>query len=806
MDTFSIKQFKNPRSEFYPGYFWIMNVPLTKENLIEMLRDMNAHGAKSICIHPSPKGWAKGSLATPDYMTPEYLELMAAVHDEAARLGMHSYFYDEGGFPSGTALGEVFASDPERFRPWYVAKDPKTGKYAILQSDTLDTYPREDYPNLLAKGIGERFIECSHEKLKTALKRHFGKTVLYTFDDEPRIRGFIEKNVLGWSADFSEEFQRRKGYSLEPFFADVARTPSKRDTKEMLQHRVDYFDVRSQLYVERFLEPMKVWARKNGLGSGGHFGGEHEPQGNYYYGYGHIMRALRAMDLPGVDVIWRQLYPETLPKRKAVYVNPRKRDPVNTLPKDAPFTKYASSVARQAGHGNVLSEDFAAYGAGLTPQIMKWVIDHQLVRGANHFVFSNIPHGYFGHFLPAGCRPKFGKYHPFWDWFDMIHSYAARMASLLHMGTPVVDTLVYYDIRSIWCGGETMKKAAEAHLSISATLLAHQVDFDFADDDALETATISGGRLVVGKMSYATLVIPSMEWMTPKAIQTVETFRRAGGKVLNMGQLKKVASTVKVTPETPALRVTKRQAGKTTIYFLTNDGPREISCTLNIPEEGEVQLFDGWTGKRYTIPRNGKRLPWHLAPFGSVALVINAGEPADGIYQDFRKGKKKIVLDKGWTLQPVRQCRFDKETYAIVPVSAKPVPVSLGDWRNTLGAWFSGEGIYRVEFESTSDAPAVLTLGKLCYVSEAILNGKSLGRSFSDPAEFSTDGVLRKGRNCLEIRVVNTPANSVLEPELIKHWDETYPPSVYQEMNRAFERESLESGLFGPVEIRFPAL
>ena len=806
MDRFSIEKFCHPAAEFYPGYFWVLNAPMTKESLLEMLRDMNAHGAKSICIHPSPKRWSANSEAEPDYLTPEYLKLMKAVHAEAEKLGMHSYYYDEGGFPSGTAVGEVVASDPARFSRKLVERDSKTGKYVIKSEypgDYSYFYPPKGYPNLLEKGIGERFIKLSHEKLKTALGKFFRKTILYTFDDEAAVPGFFSGHVLGWCSDFGEEFFKRKGYRIESYFSEVARTPSRRDTPEALRHRVDYFDVRSQLFVERYWMPIREWSRANGLGSGGHLGGEHAPEGNLLYGYGHIMRSLRTMDLPGVDMIWRQIYPETLPKRKTVIVNPRRLDPVNTKAKDAPYTKYASSVARQAGHCNVLTEDFAAYGAGLTPQAMKCLIDHQLVRGANHFVFSNIPQGYHGKQLSAGCRPKFGKYHPFWDWFDMIHSYIARTASLLRMGRPEVNTLVYYDIRSIWCGSETMRKAVADHFAVSAELLRRQVDFDFADDDALAEARISGKTITVGKMTYHTLVIPSMQWMAPEAVKVVNRFRRAGGQILGVDELQKAQPTLKVTPNCPTLRVTKRKFGETAIYFINNEGPRQVCCTLTIPEHGEIQRFDGWSGRRYRVKRKGSAVPWTFPPYGSVALVVNPGQPADGEDNDFRPGRQTLVLDKGWTLRPVRMCRFDRDDYAIVPLKKRAVPVKLGDWRGVLGQWFSGEGLYRVEFESPSDAPALLCLGQVNYVSEAILNGQSLGRSFSDPAEFLTKGVLKKGRNILEIRVVNTPANSVLDPAVVKYWKDHYPPSVYQEMNYAFERESLESGLFGPVVLRF---
>ena len=806
--SFSIKKFQAPSAEFYPGYFWILDTPMTEENMLAMLHDMNDHKARSICMHPSPKGWASVTHAEPHYMTPEYLQLMEKVYAEADKLGMHNYLYDEGGYPSGTALGAVVASDPERFARQYFVPDKKSGRYIFYREPLTKPMPhsRPGYPNLMEKGAGERFIELSHEKLKTVAGKFFGKSVLYTFTDEPVLPGGLAtQHYIGWCSDFSEEFFKRKGYKIEPFFAEVARKPSKRDSEIVKQHRIDYCDVRSQLFAERFLIPIRDWARRNGLGSGGHFGGDYCPEANYMCSFGHIMRSLRTMDLPGVDLIWRQIYPRTRQHKKSVVVFKRRLDPVTSAPRNAPFTKYASSIARQSGKNRVLSEDFAAFGAGLMPQIMKFVIDHQLLRGATNFVFSNIPHDYYGELLAVGCRPKFGKTHPFWDWFDMIHSYAARTAAMLSQGSAVVNTLVYFDVPSIWCGGYTLEKAVKEHLDSSEELLRRHIDFDFADDDALAGGRISGGRFHVGKMSYDTIVLPRNHRMFPAAAAMVEKFRKQGGRVLSTQELDQIQPVMEITTNSNALRVVKRQSGSKTLYFITNESQQQLKAELSIPESGSVQYFNAWTGKRYELDRNNNSIKWSFPPFGSLLLLVNSATPADGKYRVFRPGRTKLKLDTNWTLRPVKQYAFCKERYVVTTMDTPARPVQLGDWRSVLGEWFTGEAVYKVEFDSPAAAPAKLSLGEICYVSEVTLNGKVLGRTFADAPEFYTDGVLKQGKNILEVRVVNTAANAVLDPEVVKYWQENFPESVYQNMNYTFEKESLESGLLGPVVLQFAA-
>ena len=68
------------------------------------------------------------------------------------------------------------------------------------------------------------------------------------------------------------------------------------------------------------------------------------------------------MDLPGVDTIWRQLFPGQ---------------------RNHHFPRYAGSVARQEGRQLVLTESFCVYGNGLTLAEMKWLMDYQYVRGCN---------------------------------------------------------------------------------------------------------------------------------------------------------------------------------------------------------------------------------------------------------------------------------------------------------------------------------------------------------------------------------------------------------------------------------------
>ena len=131
MPKFNLKHFRTPRAASTPGYFWIMNAPMERDILFAQLEDFCAHGARSVCLHPSPRNWAKYTTMSPDYLTDEYMEVIRQVVEKCAELDICFYLYDEGGFPSGSAAGAVFLSNPHDFAPqgFRLSADGKSVEY-----------------------------------------------------------------------------------------------------------------------------------------------------------------------------------------------------------------------------------------------------------------------------------------------------------------------------------------------------------------------------------------------------------------------------------------------------------------------------------------------------------------------------------------------------------------------------------------------------------------------------------------------------------------------------------------------------
>jgi len=782
MNNFSTKELINPPAYFWPGYFWVINDKIDEKKMLRQLRDMVDHGAKSVCLLPEPPEFRPETLATQmdrDYLTKPYFELIQRLVAECHRLGMNYWFYDEGGWPSGGACGRVCAQKPGKF----TAKVVVSSEQGPTTKET--SYGCVPYPNLLNKEATKTFIKLTHEGHKPYLKKYFGNTIRFTFTDEP-LAFPTQPGHLTWTDDMEQVFRKRKGYELRPLLPDLLKEPSDTERRKITQARVDFYDVWSQLLVERYLLPIRKWCRKNGLLSAGHFGGEDEPGNNSVHGYGHILRALRGLDVPGIDVIWRQLFPEV---------------------RSHQFPKYASSVARQMGQPLVLTESFAVFGNGLTPAQAKWVTDQQYVRGATLMVMGCFPYSTRDHFM-GGERTHFGPNDPFWKYYDIYHAYTARLGYLLTRGQAVCSTAVYFDIRSIWAGASAREKAIEAHDRIADKLLKAQCDFDYIDDDALVKGSISAGRLKVGAMRYDTIVVPPTKWMDPKAKENLVRFEKAGGRILTMDQIPaNVAPVVRISPKCEDIRVCKRAWNGGTLYFLTNEADRTVPLTLTFAEKGQPVLCDPETGELLAMPERqteqGTLVEITIAPWGSAMVLF--GVKAEGVFRRFVPGAKKIVIKEGWTLQPVCQHRVGEHDFEVVKLSdAKSVQAELGNWVKYLGRDFSGDVKYTIEFENSFDGPARLDLGKVNYACRVILNGKPVGRRIWRPFSFDVTRTLRKGHNTLQIIVTNSLANAIVDPQIHKSWKSRFGNKLgYDHMARKFEKESVPSGLFGPVRIVF---
>ena len=778
---FSRKKFAAPEPINYPGYFWFWNAPLDKKEMFSQLEDMVSQGTYSVCPHPLPKEFRAHLMTSmePGYLTPEYFKLYQSVIEKCTELGMNSYLYDEGGWPSGGACGQVYASDPEAFRRRYLKLD-ENGEVKVFEEPEWNG--KAPIPDALNPASVEKFLDLTHRKYQKKIGKQFGKTVRIAFMDEPEL-GIVNLG-LPYPQGMEEEFLKRKHYDIKPYLKAIIQNSDVQ--KDIVEKRLDYYDVCSQLFVERFLLPIREYCRANGLLSGGHFGGEDEWFPCWYISklqyYGNIMRSLRALDAPGVDLIWRQL-------ERGGRLHP--------------FPKLASSAASQTGGKYVLAEMFGVYGNGISFDEMKFLVDYMLVCGVNTFIFCAYPYSTKGS-LMEGERPHFGRVNPLWKYTSPLHYRTARLSAAFVNAKPVVTTAVYFDIRSNWIGGRPAEYAVMHQIELSNRLLNAQCDFDYVDDQVLAEGRLKNGKLCFGRAGYERLILPPKAHLSKEAAANLEKLKSAGFCVLNMDQTEDVKPVLDVTPRTGRLRVRKMISGKDILYFVLNTGSCTVDAELRAEESAPVAWCNAENGDLYAVKSDGKGCwKWQFAPYDSALFLL--GKTAENALPLPGKPDKALLeLNDGWELCVLQEHTVGADDYEVHVPEKKFRKTELGDLQKILGTEFSGEVCYRKEFNwNGKGKPEFLDLGKISYAARVKLNGKDLGiRSFA-PFVFSLQGSLKSGKNILEITVANTLSNAIVPERIRDRWLKEFSAvCAYELRQRDFESESLESGLFGPVLLK----
>jgi hypothetical protein len=836
--------FRQPPVDTYPGMFWNWNDRVDPSVIRKQLRDQHAHKLLTVAIVPLPKEFRPltfGNRLDVDYLSDEYFSRYRVAMDEAKRLGMKAWLYDEGGWPAGNAAGRVVKSDPNLAAQTLITERRllAPGEKVVTPSGAVSSFVENgntlvvcrvvrttegpNYlhvaPDLLNPAATQKFIELTYERYRRFMPEYLGSVLPWAFNDEAAVPRFVPGKQMPWTDALPQIFLRQKGYSLIEALPLLMSNPALQ-TPEAQRARIDFYDVWSQLFHDAYLAPLRDWCRKYGMLFSGHLGGDDDTMGSANYGYGHILRALRGMDLPGVDIIWHQVFPGQ---------------------RNHHFPRYAGSIARQRGQ-NAVTESYGVYGNGLTLAEMKWLVDYQYVRGCNRMVIESYPVGASGN-LMSGERPHFGPRNPLWEFQPVFQDYTARLGYVLSLGEGGTGVALYFPVRDIWAAAPAKTSPqAKANDDVALELEKNQIDFDFVDDDLLIPDAVGNGVLRAGKMSYRTIVVSPARMMPSQTARTLARFVRSGGtliavtslpetgpveprtflqelgtKTLKLGEERRVGkgrvvvasedqlarwlpSTLALQPASDSLRVTSRRLPSGTIYVITNEADAWVETTPRFPAGLTPKICDLESGKI-----TGARQKLRLAPWGSVCLLVD-NKPAPRLEPE-PDPARSLPIEGEWQIHRVAHTVIENQDFHRRTFSDDPWrPAKLGEWAELVGADFSGTAEYRVSFvyDGKEAEEHFLDLGMVATASEVWLNGERLGARVWQPYWLRTGKALRKGKNELRIQVTNTLANHLVSPAVRASWDAmkmTAWPGVYESRQIPFEEKSTRSGLFGPVRL-----
>lgn len=569
---FSPTLFADPSAEYRIKPFWFWNSRLEKSELLRQVGDMRDKGIGGFFIH------ARFGLET-EYMSDAWFDAVLLCVEEAERLGMEVWLYDENPFPSGIAGLKV--SSRREYRNRYmecsevtlkpgvnviVAGDckvpavcripyglPLAAEYADGSLTVLNPSGEEvraavyslrivDNPNGKIFGIDymnpeavRLFIELTHEKYAQKLGRYFGTVIKGVFTDEPTLlpwhqdlNWYIARKdgrVLAWDENIFPLMRAAGGY--EPARILTALFCGTGDEDGSV--RKLYWKIVSGLYEENFFKQYAEWCRGHSLLLTGHVLLEEGLYFNHLF-QGDILKNLRHFDIPGTDQLCSFAeQPDMsymvgnavhLPKMKTNVQGP----------------KTVSSAAHLSGRNRILSESFGLGGWALNPQSMKRIVDWEYALGINQLCV----HAFF--YSIEGFRkydaPPCHMHNTFWPLYKIFADYTARLSYALSCGKDASHAAVLYPLsafRACYVPGfqrDEDKRISDVYDLLCAGLMKLHCGYDIIGEHHLGDCAAEDGALLIADRSYDVLFVPSMKALDDAAAEKIASFTASGGRIL----------------------------------------------------------------------------------------------------------------------------------------------------------------------------------------------------------------------------------------------------------------------------------
>ncbi|MFN2490336.1 MAG: glycosyl hydrolase [Actinomycetota bacterium] len=556
--------FRTPNRDFGILPFWFLNGELDPDEMRLQLRELRDKGMQGVVFH------GRYGLEMP-YLGETYLERIRLGVEEANRLGLTAWIYDEMNWPSGTADKRVLKERPDLAQrylecvsftirgPWFMCLTGEDSRYLDFQRSTpvamfalgddgrvTDLTPnlsfgkvvpwevppgewrlcyvvekRADYYiDALDPEATATFLRLGYEPYVDALgngsRDAAGRSIVGFYSDEPAMHYFLtagDNPIVPWTKDMFRRFRERNGYDLRSRLVDLFF-----DLKpEAARTRHDFYNTTTAFYSDAYYRQLHEWCREHDVLLTAHLLYEEwirqmvRVEGNPFRHYEH-------MDVVAVD----HLYP-VIGTRES--------------PDQHVAMKMASSAAHHVGSERLICESFGGIFMDATMQRMKWIADWEYVLGVN--VLN--PHGF--HYTLEGARkrdwpPSMFYQYPWWRYYGDFSAYMSRTSEMLTGGRHVAKVAMLWPINAMFASYLPHVRTpdgteVEAGLNILTDLLLRlHHDFDYIDEETLAEAAMVDGKLVVADEDYELVLVPPMAHLRAATIEALERFVAAGGRVL----------------------------------------------------------------------------------------------------------------------------------------------------------------------------------------------------------------------------------------------------------------------------------
>jgi hypothetical protein len=619
----------------------------------------------------------------------------------------------------------------------------------------------------------------------------------------------LELEGANWCEDMLQQFEKRRGYSMLPYYPFLLKkighfgNPIEEeygcifsDEVQELLNRVnlDYYHTRMELFRERFIETFVDWCHENNVKS---------RMQAYGRGY-HPVESSMLVDIPEAET-W--------------VFNPVGRDYSNDITLGrAPrmCNKAVASGALLSGKNFVSCEDLTNTRHGMvfmtTLENLKIAGDQSNSSGINH----SILHG-FNYSPPEAKFPgwvQYGSYfserNTWWPYFKLWGDYRARVSYLLQNAVPQANVAVFQPYTDLWLkhGPQFVPWPKKFHPEYQYNLweAVHQNGggCDYVTENILNGATYANGKIKYGDRSYETLLMPEVETIDIKTIESLKAFAKADGRIVFIGNRPfkspvptdmanndaMVNSMIDDLVKESNGKVIDYQAPKEDIigwygemqkslnikpyvkfnstnkyliqntynlkgnfmHFLSNYSLSEdISIQAEfMAKRGQTPwLWNTDTGERFILKSEGNKLNLSIPRATSMMIVFD--DKADGTkYSPLQLSAGNKEVTGAWQLE-LNHINGEKRTMEL------PSLTDLSQIPETKD--FAGTVVYSKTLTLGDEQFSCIDLGDVQGVAELIVNEKNLGVKWYGDYTFNVKDVLRKGENKISVKVVTITGN-----------------------------------------------
>jgi hypothetical protein len=690
------------------------------------------------------------------------------------------------------------------------------GKWKIYVSClTRNAGYHRSYINMLDQKSCRVFIDAVYEPHFSHYKEEFGKTIAGFFSDEPELGNdhlYAMGKTLGtdmdlpWGREMEQELQERLGEDWKLFLPLLWENDFDDDATARV--RFAYMDAVTRLVEKNFSMQIGNWCREHGVEYIGHLIEDNNQHSRLGSSLGHFYRGLSGQDMSGIDDIGGQVYPqgEDFQERTPLgYVN------------DGEFYHYAlGKLGASFGaidplkKGRTMCEIFGNYGWSEGVQLEKYLADHFMVRGVNHFV----PHAFSPKEYPdPDCPPHFyaGGNDPQFRHFGLLMRYMNRVCELISDGYHIAPVAILYHGEAEWTGKcMLMQKPARK-------LADRQIDYDIIPTDVFAEKerykTILDKELTVNTQQCKALVIPTAQFISAALAESIAKLHNErfpvvflealpegiydgdnnllkgiqNCLVLSLEELvnyldEQHIPEIKLEPANNRVRYLHYYNGNE-MFYLVNEAAETYKGVVTLPIKGNCYVYNAWDNRLETVEgipsENGTNIIVEIHPRKSLIVMFDDAKE-ELLFEPVKTSGTELELQNNWTRSICRSIDY--------PNFREAKEVQLPDQLAEEKPEFSGLVRYENSFLSQGDEKLVLEVTDAAEGVEVFVNGLSAGIQIVPPHHFDISALVKNGENKLVIEVATT-----LERETVH---------LYGINNRMTENKiSSLSGLTGHVKL-----